>query len=393
MIVQDRLLDVCPITDRVLHAVSGAYETEVEMGALAWSNELVLHVIELKTNGPVDVLDGLAEMFHRDLQRIGDILRPMDACLMPTAAHPWMDPHSETRLWPHEQNAVYEAFDRIFSCRGHGWSNLQSIHVNLPFADDAEFGRLHAAIRVLLPIIPALAAASPFLDGKATPFLDARLDAYRHNADRIPSITGHIIPERVYTRAAYEREILDRIYRDVAPHDPRGVLRHEWVNARGAIARFDRHAIEIRLPDMQECPASDMAVVHAMVETLKRLCDERWTPMIELMAWDERELERILLDTIREGEQALIGDEAYAAVFGMRAPLTAGALWAGITQQIPPPQDEAVGRALRHIVTHGTLAGRLKKELGETPSRNRLHGIYSSLCDDLMQGRLYSERV
>jgi hypothetical protein len=32
------------------------------------------------------------------------------------------------------------------------------------------------------------------------------------------------------------------------------VLRHEWVNARGAIARFDRSAIEIRVLDVAECP-------------------------------------------------------------------------------------------------------------------------------------------
>ena len=31
----------------------------------------------------------------------------------------------------------------------------------VPFADDAEFGRLHAAIRLALPIAPGIAASSP----------------------------------------------------------------------------------------------------------------------------------------------------------------------------------------------------------------------------------------
>lgn len=52
MIVDAGTLDVLPVTDRVLHAMTGDYSDEVEVGALGWSNELALHVIELKTNGP-----------------------------------------------------------------------------------------------------------------------------------------------------------------------------------------------------------------------------------------------------------------------------------------------------------------------------------------------------
>jgi hypothetical protein len=91
---------------------------------------------------------------------------------------------------------VYEAFDRIFDCRGHGWANLQSAHLNLPFSDAEEFGRLHAAIRLLLPILPALAASSPVMDGRLTGRVDSRLDVYRHNARRVPQVSGRVVPER-----------------------------------------------------------------------------------------------------------------------------------------------------------------------------------------------------
>ena len=80
------------------------------------------------------------------------LLSPMGARLMPTAMHPWMDPN-RVQLWPHGTRVVYETFDRIFSCKGHGWANLQSQQINLPFASDEEFARLHAAIRFLLPIL------------------------------------------------------------------------------------------------------------------------------------------------------------------------------------------------------------------------------------------------
>ncbi|HOW19319.1 MAG TPA: glutamate-cysteine ligase family protein, partial [Phycisphaerae bacterium] len=238
----------------------GEYPCEVELGDLCWSNELVLHVIELKTNGPATSLDRLSKTFHRDVTRINDILAPMGGCLMSSAAHPWMNPDLDTKLWPHDYGEIYRAFDKIFGCRGHGWSNLQSMHINLPFADDAEFARLHAAIRLVLPIIPALAASSPIIDGRLTGLLDSRLAFYRTNCRRIPSVTGCVIPEAVFTQRDYEEQILQRIYRDIAPHDPDETLRDEWVNARGAIARFCRNTIEIRVIDMQECPSADVAI-------------------------------------------------------------------------------------------------------------------------------------
>ena len=62
MIVDSTTLGVRPITDRVLAEVAGEITTEVELEEIAWSNELALHVIELKTNGPASSLDGLAHL-------------------------------------------------------------------------------------------------------------------------------------------------------------------------------------------------------------------------------------------------------------------------------------------------------------------------------------------
>ena len=103
----------------------------------------------------VDLGETVEESWNPLIRTLATLPQPVIARLLPTAMHPWMDPDRDLRLWPHEASAVYEAFNRIFSCRGHGWANLQSAHINLPFANDEEFGRLHAAIRAVLPIIPA----------------------------------------------------------------------------------------------------------------------------------------------------------------------------------------------------------------------------------------------
>jgi len=420
MIVAAGDLAVLPVADKLLRAVAGRYESEVELGPVAWSNELVLHVVEMKTNGPSGSLDPVPAAFQEHVGRINALLGPLGGRLMPTAMHPWMDPAAEMRLWPHEYSPVYEAYHRIFDCRGHGWANLQAVHLNLPFAGDEEFGRLHAAIRLVLPIMPALAASSPVMDGRLTGLMDTRLHVYRTNARRIRSITGSVIPEPVFSRAEYEQVILRRMYDDIRPLDPEGVLQHEFLNSRGAIARFDRSAIEIRVLDMQECPAADVAVCAAVADVVRALLDEQWSGLEAQQAMPTEPLAEILLATTRDAEQAVIGDRAYLDQFGfpgqaLRA--TAGELWQHLcetSQPSPPraagftpaPADSPPGAAgftpapehsppswvepLRTILRDGPLARRITRALAGDTSPDRLRAVYARLCDCLAAGRMFT---
>lgn len=396
MIVSRDVLHVLPVCDQLLHAVCGAYRSEVEMGALSWSNELVLHVIELKTNGPASTLGELDTRFQHHVRRVNAALESLNACLMPSAMHPWMDPDTETRLWPHEYNAVYEAFNRVFDCRGHGWANLQSTHLNLPFANDDEFGRLHAAIRLILPLLPALAASSPLVEGRLSGLADARMEYYRNNSRRIASVAGRIIPEPVFTAADYRRRILEPMYADIAPHDPDGILRNEWLNARGAIARFDRNAIEIRVLDVQECPAADLAILALIVAVLQLLVREEWVPLAEQKSWQVGPLEEVLLDTIRDGEEARIRNDRYLRAFGcdLPVPCRAGDLWKDLYERaLPASSREQFGNPLRMILEQGTLSRRIAQTLGADCRRDAVAEVYRALCQCLAEGRCFDARI
>lgn len=393
MIVDAATLDVRTISDELIRAVTGDFQSDVERGPFCWSNELVLHVIEFKTNGPAKSLCGLAGGFQAEVNEADRRLAPLGARLMPSAMHPWMDPHLETRLWPHECSAVYEAYNRIFGCQGHGWSNLQSLHLNLPFADDAEFAALHAAIRALLPILPALAASSPVIDAQLTGWLDNRLAVYRTNSAKIPSLTGRVIPEAVFSEADYDREILQRMYRDIAPHDPEGILQDEFLNSRGAIARFERGSIEIRVLDVQECPAADLAIAQLIVATLRALVEQRWQNLDLLMKLDTEMLERVFLATAKDAENAVINSPRFLEVLGWNSAssCTAGDLWRHLFGQFRPAStwDAGTLEILEFILREGTLASRLLRALEGRSTRDRLNRTYAQLCDCLNSGRLF----
>jgi gamma-glutamyl:cysteine ligase YbdK (ATP-grasp superfamily) len=391
MLVARTTLDVLPVADRLLHAVAGDYVAETEQGPLAWSNELALHVIELKTNGPAPDLAELPARFHADVRRINGLLEPLGGRLMPTAMHPWMDPHTETRLWPHEYNPIYQAYNRIFDCRGHGWSNLQSMHLNLPFADDAEFARLHAAIRLLLPILPALAASSPFAGARRTGFLDTRMETYRGNAARIPAITGQVVPETVTDQREYQAHILQPMYAAIAPLDPEGILQHEWLNSRGAIARFDRHAIEIRVLDTQECPRADLAIAAATAGVLRALVEERASPLAAQQQPATERLAALLLEVIRDGGATRITDREYLAALGIgaRGACRVAELWALLLERAPAAVAPSFAAVLEVILEQGCLAERIVRAAGREASRERLAAVYRELCACLDGDRLF----
>lgn len=393
MIVHKDTLDVFPCADALLHDVSGTDDGEVRMDSIGWSNELVLHVVEIKTLGPVKSLAELHLVLQEHVIHINERLSPYGACLMPSAMHPWMDPVAETRLWPHGNHEIYEAYDRIFGCRGHGWANLQSAHLNLAFRGDDEFARLHAAIRLLLPIIPAIAASSPVLEGRLSGLLDTRLDYYGKNQKRIPIISGKIIPEIVLSAKDYRHLILEKIYRDIAPHDPRKILRHEWLNSRGAIPRFERSAIEVRLIDVQECPKADLAVAIAITAALKALVNEKWSTRENQGTLSEDRLGSILAETIRHGESAVIADELFLGQFGCKpGKMSAGELWVSINQDSWPdfgPLSPDLRETLAVILEKGTLARRILRALGNNFSRKDLRNVYEKLCTCLSTGELF----
>ena len=393
MIVDQETLSVLPIADRLLQDGAGELTNDVARGLLGWSNELVLHVIELKNMRPTASLSLLPDAFQDEVQFINRMLARYGARLMPTGMHPWMNPATETHLWPHDNDVIYQTYDRIFNSNSHGWANLQSMHINLPFADDREFARLHAAVRLVLPILPALAASSPIAEHKATGLADYRMEVYRDNAPAFPSIAGMIVPETVSSKAAYEEHILAPMYRDIAPMDPEGVLQYEWLNSRGAIARFDRNAIEIRVIDTQECPRADLAIAAAARSAIRSMYRQEYAMLEQQQEMPTADLARILGKCVRDAEQAVIDDRRYLDLLGFPGvSYTAHELWWHLIERMQ--NDETAHAAfwrepLQTILDHGTLGRRILNAAGPGIEDDRLHAVYRALCNCLQEGRMF----
>ncbi|AUC77646.1 glutamate-cysteine ligase family protein [Olleya sp. Bg11-27] len=389
MLVNTNSFKVAPIVDVLLTKKNGELTSDIENGAIAWSNELVAHVVELKTNGPTNDLNSLAEAFHKNVLEINALLKPLQANLLPTACHPTMNPLKDTQLWKHSYSEVYELYNRIFDCKGHGWSNVQSTHINLPFYDDKEFEKLHAAVRVILPLIPGLCASSPILDGKITGYKDTRLEYYKTNQKEIPEMTGLVIPERVFTKADYHATIFDPIKKAIKKYDTNNILDHHFLNSRGAIARFDRNAIEIRLVDIQECPKADIAICSLIIEVLKLLVNGKTVSLKKQKKWLKQDLFAILNNTIKDGEFYNISDLEYLSLFDLNETTSVKNIWQHLYDLVKPNINKDYQQALEVIFKHGTLSTRILQAISNDDSAKPIETVYMHLANCLQENKLF----
>jgi len=389
MLVRSSDLKVAPIVDQLMIAKNGAITSDIDNGKIEWSNELVAHVVELKTNGPTDDLENLDELFSENISEINRLLDPLDSKLWPSASHPLMYPDTEMKLWLHNYSKIYALYNRIFDCRGHGWSNVQSMHINLPFFDDTEFEKLHAAIRIILPIIPALSASSPIFEGENTGFKDARLNVYKTNQKEIPEMAGKVIPEQVFTKKDYYRDIFDPINIAIKPHDLENILDHHFLNSRGAIARFDRNAIEIRVIDIQECPKADIAVAILIIEVLKLLVSEELVALEDQKSWHEDELFAIFNDVIKDAETTVITDMAYLNLFDIEEKCTAGEIWKKLYNSLKENISDKHRKTIEFLLENGSLSTRILKAVGTNFSEENVKKVYNKLGNCLAENKLF----
>ena len=383
-----------PLSDKILVNSRGKVTNSRKFGPCRVSNELALHVLELKTPEPVASLSDWGDKFLETLQILDSKLKPLGAMLMPTAMHPCMQPEREARLWPHGDQEIYRAYHQIFDCLRHGWCNVQSCHLNLSFCGDNEFKRLHNAVIVLLPLLPALSASSPFVEGKRSEYLDARLDFYQHNQARCPSIAGNVIPESVNSQAEYHSKILQPMYAQIAELYPQAaLLQEEWLNSRAAITHFQRGSVEIRELDLQECPMADLAICDYILNLLRHLvalpaakvepalnghsineCLQQWRAVVRSGMNAQFQLPEILpLFDLADHPIQTVADfwENLWAIKDLR------------------PANHLFSETVKTLIFQGNLASRMQLAVSANPDKSELQALIFKLNRCLMSNTLF----
>jgi gamma-glutamyl:cysteine ligase YbdK (ATP-grasp superfamily) len=372
------------LVEAVFRDLGGRPTSDVDLGPVGLSNELADHVLEIKNPAPLPSLARAHRELVAGVRRVSDALAAHGAKLLPTGMNPLMDP-ARGRLWRRSGGRVYAAYGKLFDLRTHGWMNVQSCHVNLPFGDEEETLRMLAAAAAVIPYLPALAASSPVVEGALGPHEDNRLAFYRTNQARVPEIAGDVVPEPAASYREYRARILRPMYDAVTRAGGAPILRSEFLNSRGAILRFMRSAMEVRVLDAQECVRRDCAIAAFTRGAIAHVADALRDGQIALPAHEV--LVRDLRATITRGALARVEAPHLVPGRGTRARDVLEALLEGAKPRLARG-EEAFVPDLEHLVARGSLSARLAKALRRTPARTRIariHGLWSELAECLVR--------
>lgn len=356
----DRDLNVVSLVEPAFRVLAGRGTSDVDLGAVGFSNEIADHVFEIKTQQPVRSLADAERMLAEGVQRFSAVLHAeFGARLLPTGMHPWFDPR-KGKLWTRSGLRVYTTYARLFDVRTHGWMNVHAAHLNLPLGREVDAMAMHTAAALLIPYLPALAASSPMYDGDLQPAVDGRLAWILEHQARIPESCGELVPEYVDSFADYRKRILAPMYRALDRLPDTGAIRHEFFNTRGAILRFARRAMEVRVLDTQECVKMDVAIAVFVRSALKHLAARVAAGRVELP--DHSLLVEDFRACIRDGSVARVRAPHLDVDREADARTVLRHLLAGARRTVRKDEAGYLDLVARMIET-GTLSERIRAEM------------------------------
>lgn len=317
--INNQSFNPLPISDLLIKRLNGRIEHEIDFGDVRLSKELQKHVLEL-VPPPCERLTELEGLLYGGVRRLYSCFG--EHRFLGLGMHPLLR-LSQTGFWEHDEAEYYHLYDKLFNIKQHGWLNIQALQINISYTGNDTLVEMFNRLRALLPYMIAISAASPFVEGRTTGYMDNRLLFYMENQREIPEICNGVIPERI--RCIKDYVMINRGIYGKLQEKGADLLCREWVNSRGIIVRFKRRCLEVKAIDEQECIRSDMGVT-AFINALLRSDipleedDESLREMMYLaIRTGTSEMKPELHRLYREAERCASPDErAYLPLIGER---------------------------------------------------------------------------
>ena len=101
-----------------------------------------LHVLEVKANSPFKSPVEFEKTMQDAVTTLNQIVQKHGAKLLGTGMHPLLN-LDDTAIWSHYHKKIYNEYGKIFNLNQHGWLNIQSFHLNLPYQKEADGIQIH----------------------------------------------------------------------------------------------------------------------------------------------------------------------------------------------------------------------------------------------------------
>lgn len=379
------------LVDEVMTLHSGERNRRLQRSDATWRNPGPAHSLRVGARSRLDELASAKTLLSAELEILGALAGQVGGRLVATGMHPWMRA-AEGKIWPHGDHRRDQALAWLFGAARHGFCNQQCLGLSLPFENEIQFERLFAALRFAMPLMPALAASSPFVEGIRGPALSCRLAARRDYFASNPALACSLVPDALPNREAYQNEVLRPLERVLRASPETASLQPLDVCGHGLLADFDDGLIHIRMLDMQECLQADLSVCAVVAGIAQLILREGAMPHHTLRDWPSARLAELVESTLVAGTQAVVRDAEFLRAFDFPEGGTCrvSELVQYLLEDALADDAEVASHmpTLRHIASRGSLAERCVRKLGERSTDEDLFNLYRQLADCLPSDEL-----
>jgi carboxylate-amine ligase len=251
-ILDPRTLDLVPRFDE-LHAAAAADQVLTEH----ITTELLASEIEIVSGPGADIQDAIARQRDRR-RRLFQLISAHDVLLGATGTHPWAD-YREQRILDTDHYRRVESGLKYVAWR----NNTFSLHVHVGIRDADRAIAVCDGLRPLLPLLLAVSANSPYVDGRPAGLHSARTETFTRTFPRCG------VPDAFGDWAAY-RDYIDFLQRTNSIVE----FTQVWWSVR---PHFAFGTVEVRICDAQSTAAESDALaglIAACIAQLARDHDE-----------------------------------------------------------------------------------------------------------------------
>jgi carboxylate-amine ligase len=209
------------------------------------TGELISSEIEIVSGAGADLRDALASQRERR-RRLFALAAAQGVALGATATHPWADYREQPIIDTEHYRRVEEGLKYV------AWrNNTFSLHVHVGVRDADRAVKVCDRLREALPLLLAISANSPYLDGRDTGLQSARTQSFTKSFPRCG------VPDAFGGWAAY-REYIDLLVRT------RSIVEFTqvWWSVR---PHFRFGTVEVRICDAQSTAQESEALAALMV--------------------------------------------------------------------------------------------------------------------------------
>jgi glutamate---cysteine ligase / carboxylate-amine ligase len=206
------------------------------------TGELISSEIEIISGVGSDVHDALARQRDRR-RRLFELVASKNAALGATGTHPWADYRKQAIIDTEHYRRVEEGLKYV------AWrNNTFSMHVHLGVRDIDRAVRVCDRLRPVLPLLLAISANSPFLDGRDSGLHSARTQSFTKSFPRcgVPDEFGGWQAYRDYIEFLFHtRSIVEftQVWWSVRPHFSFGTVELRICDAQATAQESDALAV------------------------------------------------------------------------------------------------------------------------------------------------------